>query len=275
MSDDTVTAGVLVDGALRGWQVTSLQRMVAAGATIETVIENEAGGSSLLKTLVDDPAYFLVAATRELSIRRSDASFIDRTPIDAIDVLDGTTRVSCSPVHRDDYGVELPDRVVGEYCVDLDVLVRFGFGIVRGAVLDAPRFGVLSYHHGDVRRYRGRPAVFWEFMNDEPQVGVTLQRLTDDLDGGGIVALRTFVRREHDTYADIFTRVYEGSTDLLAEATESIRRWEFDPELPDELGELYTMPGWRTTTRFLLKSAKIAAARWRTARAGGSPRQDR
>lgn len=36
---------------------------------------------------------------------------------------------------------------------------------------------MLSYHHGDMRRYRGQPPGFWELYNGEREIGVTVQRL--------------------------------------------------------------------------------------------------
>jgi hypothetical protein len=70
---------------------------------------------------------------------------------------------------------------------DLDVLLRFGFNIIRGEILDCPRYGVWSYHHGDNREYRGGPAFFWEMYETNPVSGTTLQVLTEDLDGGPIL----------------------------------------------------------------------------------------
>lgn len=65
-----------------------------------------------------------------------------------------------------------------------DVLLRFGFNILRGGLLDLPTYGVWSFHHGDEQRYRGGPVGFWELANDEPMIGAILQRLTDKLDAG-------------------------------------------------------------------------------------------
>jgi hypothetical protein len=69
----------------------------------------------------------------------------------------------------------------------LDVLLRFGFGIVRGEILAAAAHGVWSYHHGDNRRYRGGPSQFWELYEGEPITGTVLQVLTEELDAGGVI----------------------------------------------------------------------------------------
>ncbi len=67
---------------------------------------------------------------------------------------------------------------------NLDVLVRFGFAILKGDVLQSARYGIWSYHHGDNREYRGGPPMFWEIFEEREVSGVLLQQLSDQLDGG-------------------------------------------------------------------------------------------
>jgi hypothetical protein len=54
---------------------------------------------------------------------------------------------------------------------DLDFILRFAFGIVRGEILQVPRYGIWSFHHDDEMRYRGGPAAFWEIYRGDPQTG--------------------------------------------------------------------------------------------------------
>lgn len=69
----------------------------------------------------------------------------------------------------------------------LDVLLRFGFRILKGPVLHAARHGVWSYHHGDNLVNRGGPAGFWEVMQQSPVTGSVLQVLNEDLDNGRVI----------------------------------------------------------------------------------------
>ena len=69
----------------------------------------------------------------------------------------------------------------------IDVFVRLGFRILRGGILQAARYGVWSYHHGDTQVYRGGPPGFWEVMEGHPVTGSTLQILTEDLDNGRVL----------------------------------------------------------------------------------------
>lgn len=70
---------------------------------------------------------------------------------------------------------------------DFDCIIRCGSGILRGEILNLPRYGVLSFHHGDNRKNRGGPSGFWEVFNNEPSSGFIIQKLNNELDGGEVL----------------------------------------------------------------------------------------
>ena len=96
----------------------------------------------------------------------------------------------------------------------LDFIMRFGFGIIRGGVLKAARHGVWSFHHDDEGNYRGGPPAFWEIYKRDPVTGAMLQRLTDTLDGG-IVLKKCAVPTNGLSYRKNLQRILEASTSML------------------------------------------------------------
>ena len=108
-------------------------------------------------------------------------------PADASELLTSAEFLTVSPIRR-----KFTDRfkaedvaAIREY--QLDVMIRFGFRIIRGEILDVANYGVWSYHHGDNREYRGGPALFWEMYESNPVSGIVLQILSDQLDGGRVI----------------------------------------------------------------------------------------
>jgi len=73
------------------------------------------------------------------------------------------------------------------YDQQFDVLIRAGTGILKGKILQVARFGVLSFHHGDNRLFRGMPAGFWEVYLRANSSGFIIQQLTEVLDGGNVI----------------------------------------------------------------------------------------
>jgi len=100
---------------------------------------------------------------------------------------------------------------------ELDVIVRFAFGILRGSILTAARHGVWSFHHGDEREYRGRPPGFWELWDRRPTVGAMVQVLTERLDGGKVIERGTFRVVPH-SYLKTRDGLFFGATDLVGRA---------------------------------------------------------
>lgn len=103
------------------------------------------------------------------------------------DLLDEVPKLETVPIrkgfiHRFDR--ETIDSLV---TARLDVIIRFGFNILRGDILKASTYGTWSYHHGDPRAYRGGPPFFWEMHEGSPTSGVMLQVLSEELDGGYII----------------------------------------------------------------------------------------
>ncbi|WP_276282366.1 hypothetical protein [Halorussus caseinilyticus] len=110
-----------------------------------------------------------------------------RTPVDLADELAGVERLHCE-VREEGYAEYFAESDVDRIReFDLDFLLRFAFGIVKGEILDAPRYGIWSFHHDDERKYRGVPPCFWEIREADPVTGAVLQRLTERLDGGVVL----------------------------------------------------------------------------------------
>jgi len=145
-----------------------------------------------------------------------------------------------------------------------DCLFRFGFGFIREPVLSLAPKGVLSYHHGDIRRYRGQPVGFWELLHGESEMGVTVQILSERLDAGKIVVERHIPIHAGDSLGSLERRAFDESTGLLYEACRLLAENGFVPlRVPEEeLGALYTTPNLRT---WLALQARVAARKTRVA----------
>jgi hypothetical protein len=96
--------------------------------------------------------------------------------------------------------LEIADRLY--FCPDLhsgnlldsirelntDLGLVYGGPVLRPELYSLPRLGSLGIHHGLTPGYRGKKTTFWAIYNGEENVGVTIQKIGDDLDRGAIVA---------------------------------------------------------------------------------------
>lgn len=113
-------------------------------------------------------------------------------PVDCSALFAGVERLDVRPIGKGFVHRFPEDALERLRAAKLDVLLRFGFNILRGEVLEAARYGIWSYHHGDNERFRGGPPEFWEIVEESETSGVLLQRLSDELDGGFVLCKSTF-----------------------------------------------------------------------------------
>ena len=78
-------------------------------------------------------------------------------------------------VSRSGYVQRFSDNDVAKVAgLQLDVLLRFGKGILRGGILQAAKHGIISFHHADNRVMRGGPSGFWEVYYQWDKTGFTI-----------------------------------------------------------------------------------------------------
>jgi hypothetical protein len=76
--------------------------------------------------------------------------------------------------------------------LNLDVLIQFGSGTLRGDILKSARFGVITIIHGDDRVKRGGPPGFWEVYFKQDNTGFTIQHLSDKPGGSDVLVRGRF-----------------------------------------------------------------------------------
>lgn len=129
-----------------------------------------------------------------------------------------------------------------------------GFGIVKEPLLSLAPQGILSYHHGDMRKYRGQPVGFWELYNNETEMGVTVQRLSAGIDRGTPVVEKCIPINHGDTVSSLRKRAMSASTEMMHEALHVIHACDYRPTIIDAYGPVYTLPNLR---QYLFLKLKI------------------
>ena len=138
---------------------------------------------------------------------------------------------------------------------NLDFLLRFGFNIIRGGILNAAKFGVWSFHHGDEKKYRGGPPCFWEIYRNDKSTGAILQRLNEKLDAGIILRKGWFGTINH-SYTENLNRVYAGSIPWVLQVCKDIEQGNsgyLEGPGSSTRAPVYRIPGNLKMLWFLLK----------------------
>lgn len=252
---------VLADPYLKGYQVRSLEIAAErAGVEIPLVLVNddedpdydreaeaktvnEGLGLDAVRLFFDvlerERAWTFVIAEKKLAEEfgtRVEPS--RRIHVDDIALFDDADVRRVSPVKDGNWNELPPDAVeaVGESC---DVVMRYGFGLLKGDVLHTPEYGVLSFHPADIRQYRGMGPP-QAYLDGRDRMGVTLQRLTEDIDAGEIIAYAETDVDDRATLWEIYDELHNLQANTLAKGIENLRDPSVEATIPDSLGPYYS-----------------------------------
>jgi hypothetical protein len=185
---DTLRVGFLCDSLeLQRWQAECIRRVLAVPGVEPVLVVTRPVATAVKRPFFQRMLTYPWRIALYMWYRRKRFDPVGYVREDISATLAGVPRMACTPIaYGHGQGFERDDLAAIE-AHRPDVLIRFGFGILKGDILSLPRHGVWSYHHGDEEKYRGQPPVFWEVVSGETVVGAILQRLTERLDAGFIL----------------------------------------------------------------------------------------
>lgn len=138
--------------------------------------------------------------------------------------------------------------------LNADQMILAGyFQIVRNEIIDLMPRGVLSFHYGDMRKYRGQPPIFWELLQGESSIGVTIQQISAGIDQGAPVEEMNLTITNGDTIYSLEERILVASEGMMYKALCRYLDPVYSPEALPSYGPLYTFPGLFTWVMFQLK----------------------
>lgn len=233
---------ILVDGmSTTRWQAEAIRRL---GPGVQLIVYNCTNEHPRRRQLRHYPYYLVnLLALRTWLTRQTPLEHA--VPFERVDfeaIADGNWQ-------------RLPGSLIDRIKADRpDAILKFGLGLLK--VPDDLEVPILSYHHGDPRKFRGRPAGFYELLNDEDVVGQIIQVLSNRLDSGRVVAYaETPVLRS--SYRATMLRSYAVSPLLLDQALTAIADGTSVDIAP--AGPAYRLPSAGTVVRFAARrlTAKI------------------
>ena len=111
--------------------------------------------------------------------------------------------------------------------IDLIVVCIFP-QILKAAILQTPRLGVINCHPSLLPRYAGPQPEFWMLKNGESLAGVTVHVMTEKIDAGDIVAQQELIIGENENIGQLLQRQYHAAATLLTEAVNAMAQGTVD-----------------------------------------------
>lgn len=168
--------GVLIAGdRVAPWQRAAL-KLLPPKTQVVVLLATSAGPIAPRQL----PKYGAYYALNLLSIRENKVRILD--------LFENPLIIEFEP-ETDGNWARLPESLLRQIRdANLDAIIKFGLSLLRVPPTTQLSVPILSYHHGDPREYRGRPAGFYETKHRRESVGQIVQQISNKLDAGRILA---------------------------------------------------------------------------------------
>lgn len=105
---------------------------------------------------------------------------------------------------------------------DLFIVISYG-QILSQSILDIPKIFPLNVHASLLPQYRGAAPINWALINGGKNTGITIIKMTKNLDAGPIILERTVAISDNDTAITLEDKLSPAAADLLLESLVSIK----------------------------------------------------
>ncbi len=109
------------------------------------------------------------------------------------------------------------DLIANEWKPDLGIVVGCRI-LIPKEIYSIPLGGTLAIHDSVLPEYRGFAPLNWSIINGEDHVGATLFYLSEQMDGGDIVAQKSLPLKQSESAPEAYERICHATIELVKES---------------------------------------------------------
>jgi methionyl-tRNA formyltransferase len=167
--------------------------------------------ATCLKRLAGDPRFHIVGAVSQPDRPKGRRLRVQPTPVRLAAEAAGI------PVHQPAKARD-PAFLEKLRALKTDLIAVAAYGqLLPQQLLDIPAHGSLNVHTSLLPRYRGAAPIQWAILNGDAETGVTIMKMTAELDAGDILSQRRTSIDADDNAQTLHDRLAVLGAELLAE----------------------------------------------------------
>ncbi len=86
--------------------------------------------------------------------------------------------------------------------IDINIIAGFPY-ILKKKIIDSSRFGTINLHGGKLPDYRGGSPLNWQIIKNEKKIGLSIIKISEQIDKGPLVAKTSFILKKTDSINDV------------------------------------------------------------------------
>ncbi len=249
ISNQVIRFAVMIDSPiLKNWQLKTIERLLENPSNELVVFIENANQSSYRASKLSLGFRYLERQLRKSYLFQSNSIEAEFKKFE---------RIKLEPKKQGIALLIIKDDLEKLNDLKLDFILRFGFGILKGEILNLPKYGIWSFHHGKPEEFRGGPPSFWEFLKGNNTNGIILQQLNEKLDAGRVLREGNIAIWKH-SYIEHTNRLFNYGIDFPNWVCNSIRlnNGELNSRPILKKGPIYKTPSNWKVFQFYFKLLK-------------------
>jgi hypothetical protein len=132
-----------------------------------------------------------------------------------------------------------------------DLGVVYGTGILKACLFSIPRHGSINIHKRKLPDYRGGgPVGLWELLDQQPEIGVTVHQVVEQLDAGDVVKATTVPIHPFDNLTSLALKAHVVANDLLVAAVRDYASGTVRSKAQEGIGRMFKAPSPALAARY-------------------------
>jgi len=149
------------------------------------------------------------------------------------DKLEDLCKTNSVELIKTDNVTELRDKIK-----DSEVGICAGFmEIIKSDVFDAPKYGILNLHCGELPEYRGRAPISRTIMDGKESLYMTLHKIDEGVDSGDILLEKEIFIEEDDDVNTLYYKCSINSAVIIKDGLELLRTSKVEVFRKQEISE--------------------------------------
>ena len=132
-----------------------------------------------------------------------------------------------------------------------DLGVVYGTRILKACLFSIPRHGSINIHKRRLPDYRGGgPVGLWEMLDHQPEIGVTVHQVVEQLDAGDVVKATTIPIHPFDNLRSLELKAHVVANHLLVAAVRDYANGTVQAKAQGGMGRMFKAPSPAQMARY-------------------------
>lgn len=114
--------------------------------------------------------------------------------------------------------------------------------LIPDEVIKIPKIGMYNKHSSLLPSYKGVYPVFWQMLNKEKNIGISIHQMTNKIDGGKIIYQKSYFRDPTKSFDDNYLFIIENTSKVLSDSLKHIRNNTIEKLIDTPTESYYSFP---------------------------------